>query len=442
MITFCSSVEIDVRPQDTTCLKGSRAQFMCVVKGLTDNQKVKWFRNDRIITEGTNVVQGLPSSIKIDIDDELGHYNLVIEAVKKGDNGTKYHCSVYDGNVQRATSDAALLLVTEIPSPEYNPSCKQSEKEFEENTKAHLMCTSEKGYPTVKLKWYYNGQALKTRNEQNNDIVKAETIVTINKQHKEAFFVCSLTTDANVEINENCTVGPIHVLYQPSIDIQGQEVIYEGSDGVYVCYSDASPEVKDYTWILPDTLPPEKYGYENNMQVLRLIKLTKNDNGTNIECHAKNSQGTGIGKFMVQVSGHELITNNLNQPTGSNSFNLDKKTSNSTAAMLSVVGGCLLFLASIMAFLLCSIILYTRRQASLYTSNQIPQPDVYYVPKDSIDTTSGSTYQTGKWKRSIATQVPNDLELESITYAEIEEGKKLINSYRTLKSTNLKEDSK
>ncbi|XP_033114869.1 uncharacterized protein LOC117115264 [Anneissia japonica] len=441
MLALGNSLDFQITPQNITTLKGNVAQFMCILTGLEDNHVVRWYRNNEQISEGPSVFPQYASSMRIDTDLELFHYNLVIPSVSRDDNATNYHCSVYEGSQRRLIStDTAILIVQEIPNLEYYPNCKRSDKTFHENRNANLVCMSEKGYPVVKLKWYYNGREL-DQHVEYSDMVTATTRVAISKEHKEASFVCSLTTEVDINLSKNCTIGPIPVLYKPTTEIQGQDILYEGTDGVYVCYSDASPEVKDYTWDLPKHLPPDKYEYENNRQVLRLIGLTKNDNGTIIKCSTSNSEGKDVGKFIIRVSGQESISEVNGLPTGSSSVDPNKKTS-STAAMLSVVGGCLLFLASIMAFLLCSIILYTRRQAGIYAGNHVPQPDVYYVPKDSIDATSGSTYQTGKWKRSIATQVPNDLELESITYAEIEEGKKLINSYRTLKSTNIKEEAK
>ncbi|XP_071944271.1 uncharacterized protein [Antedon mediterranea] len=139
-----------------------------------------------------------------------------------------------------------------------------------------------------------------------------------------------------------------------------------------------------------------------------------------IQCNVYNEIGFGSDKTIITFEGEDVIVPNLfpDPPPDRESINTEY-TELPAATILSVAGASLLLLSLIMAILLCYFQVYTRSHAIDYTGQRIPQPDVYFEPKDSLH--SPYAGETTPWKRSVGVQVSGDSSESSYTYAEIEE---------------------
>ncbi|XP_071943877.1 kin of IRRE-like protein 1 [Antedon mediterranea] len=399
-------------PTDVTVAEGSKIQIICIVQDLENDEIVSWFKDSVKISEGKNILQQ-SSRYEIDVDKDNGHYFLIIDPAKRTDKTSKYSCGIYKNGEKITISKDVKITVIEIP----NPDCQNRQTKYRSGEMLRLSCESEIGVQKQTLRWITNGTELESLlNKKNNKILLTHQL-KLTPEFNGKIYICNLKA---AKIERNCTVGPLNVVYKPLIELNGEIMVKQGS--VYICSVKANPKVIYYKWIFTPNISESQYQIETGDQTLRLNQLYPSQNGTIMNCQATNDIGSSTMSkilYLPPSNNPDPISSTIDTGQEQNSGKM------SSTKILSFVGSCLLLLACIMAVLLCIFVAHSRRYLP---GVRVPQPDVYFMPKDSISTMDRTSAQiAGVWKRSIGTQVglPSDLDRESI-YLEIGERKTIM----------------
>ncbi|XP_033114867.1 uncharacterized protein LOC117115262 [Anneissia japonica] len=404
--------------------EGSSTILACIVTDLDKkNENVTWKVNGDIISNGSLIInedQRDKYSILTAINDIHHTNNLMVKNIERSDGKNSYICAVTSKLKKEIKhSQVAKIKVFEKPGEQY-PKCinLSNKKKYKEGETLKIECISENSQPNPKLTWNRQNKMLKSHMTNIKNILRITYNMTLTRNDNGAIYWCQLRIPDNPKFERNCSIGPFQVDYKPSVQLNIPKYAIN-EEAIFVCFSSASPSKVMYNWTI---IPPiREYGIENNGQVLRLSRVLRSHEGTIVKCNVHNEVGQGSDETVIIIDDEDSDLQDYLPETSQNSNeqNQAQYTELPAATILSVAGASLLLLSLIMAILLCYFQVYTRSHAIDYTGQRIPQPDVYFEPKDSLH--SPFAGEATPWKRSVGVQVSGDSSESSYTYAEIEE---------------------
>ena len=223
------TVEVNVPVYPITL--GGILAIRCQIWNMKDDQTVKMFRviNGRT-EELTAGLRYLSSSLedrvfvtKRSIPNGIHVYFMTVLDVSMLDHG-EYLCKVYEltgGDSVKIAEGSTDVEVYYFPNSIY-PQCQSTPTVTEnvnENINLILTCLSEKGSPTVMLRWVDNlNQEIFSRSIVHDGTVSSE----INQRASEALhgkvFICEMTSSGFQDFKRTCQIGPISIKKSEVID--------------------------------------------------------------------------------------------------------------------------------------------------------------------------------------------------------------------------------
>ena len=142
-------------------------------------------------------------------------YFLTIIGVSNNDQG-EYLCKVFDmSSYTVITEDSMQIDIYSYPSNTY-PLCTSIPDQtttFRVRDTLNLKCISEKGVPTIRMKWMNNKIAryIGDRNRTDGNLVHSEAIIRIDESLQGAVFSCEISSTGFPDWKRTCSIGPITV---------------------------------------------------------------------------------------------------------------------------------------------------------------------------------------------------------------------------------------
>ncbi|XP_071945201.1 cell adhesion molecule 3-like [Antedon mediterranea] len=418
--------QFKTEPTDIRVDVGESANLYCQAQELTDGQTLGWMRDQERITKNTRLLVDL-NHLRVRLD--IFGYILAFNVTRPSD-ANRYACAIFEeGTIYPIyKSDYAELEVWQKPSLNY-PECSSSSKDYRfiEGSRVILNCIAEFLMPSVTLQWFYNGEPVDFGSiNVNNDLefVQSRFSFEVTKIHNLAEFTCRLTTEFDTNIVQICTAGPLEIDFLPTVHIE--PVFATAGDQVYMfCNSTGNPEPFIHTWHFDPDIEQELYDIDPSGRNLRLYSPRTRMNGTIIECVAYNTAGYAKDQSILIVQGidppeDEFKRNGKVTPVESgNDDNFSSIETNTVAIIFLIVG---IFSVIIVFFAVIPVCFRPAcREVMDVNGHKIPQPDVYFEPKDRVLPPVPSEEQYASWRRSVAVQVSDTGGDLDSTYAEVME---------------------
>ncbi|XP_071944614.1 uncharacterized protein [Antedon mediterranea] len=436
-----------IEPSDISQAEGELVYFTCIVRKLDDSEYVSWLHNGHKISNNGVIITNAYSHYSMDFDSAFGSYNLRIQNVQRRDKGG-YTCTVYDSNDHQIVekSRTANFTVLEIPQQQY-PICTSTQTSYRVGQSVVLDCISEKTTPPALLRWVHNTRVSESGLQESlNGNYEKSYLFTAKQSDNREIFTCELTTSANPSLYRNCSIGPLDVLYAPTVRIEQTRDVILGNEAIFICYSDANPQETTFEWSFDPPISENMFVLENDI-ILRIKNTVSSLNGTSVICKVTNSIGSESSKLIVNVKLKESIYNivetnngkettksekpnerNDNKPTNQNTnsnqnilhtrspnnSNNNSSTDISISLVVIIALVCIIVILGL-ALIPVGYMKYTRRQHSDTISRGRPVsiPDVYFEPRDHIDPMLPQLGLAIPWMRTVGVQVPGECEYDA-----------------------------
>ncbi|XP_033118839.1 cell adhesion molecule 1-like [Anneissia japonica] len=417
----------------------------CVVSGMV-NERLTWYKDGQQIQLAEDDDDTRISIAK----SELSNGNLstlVIDNVMQGDAGL-YQCviiSSMSGSVLSSSPEAELIILS-LPAPEY-PLCSELDSAIIAGSIVELTCVSERVYPQVSLQFTRNSETVNTKKmlTETGNLVTLLLTLTAQKDNNGDIYDCHQYSSLESNYQKSCTMKPLNIQYKPEIKIQHTNPVIPGRETILFCQTFANPPVSRYQWISVPQLKAEDIFTDGNGQVLKLLRPSLKQSGTNITCIATNEIGQVSSSIELQVS--QTIRNpenNKNPHESTNNKNPHESTNNQMTEMsnngIGLSLDVVIIIAAGVVIIVVLVVLVPVYHYCLCRNNntttidslgkEVTQPEVYYEAREGVILRHTiqdrslprvpTTEVYGHWRHSTASQVPNDLESHSYTYIDTE----------------------
>ncbi|XP_033114863.1 irregular chiasm C-roughest protein-like [Anneissia japonica] len=384
---------------DQTLVEGETAKFYCTTD-MTERTYWNWKKDNKIIGEERD----LRVYVSLIADNML---QLMIAKVQVEDANYNFQCCIKTNEMLvEKCKNLRFPSILEVPHDTY-PTCELNKNPAIVGELATVECCCEVINPMPTLTWV--GVSSVERNIHDKLECISHTF-KVKRDHEKEPMVCEMTTNTTKRIQRNCTSGKIQVLYKPDVKIQGDLPFQKDTEVVLICIAVADPPDRKYHWSF--NRPLSNGVLKENGMVIHL-KLTPEDEGTVITCEVENRIGKGSANLTVHIG--KAGTTQKVPPGQGPSYVNTPPTMTEDSTILAIVGVSLLFVSFVIAAALCYFVLLTPtpRHPLDYTGSIIPQPDIYFEPKDNI---VGSSTSTGQ--RHVGIQVPGGVDSEPV-YMEV-----------------------
>ncbi|XP_033118886.1 cell adhesion molecule 2-like [Anneissia japonica] len=407
-------------PKSKTVLEGKDVELSCLISGSVLDHNLSWLKYDKKITAGRSILDlsGLQDrDVFLDITElvNASTYKFVIRNAEKSDEG-EYACAVFQGN-EEFISDIGTLTVNQLPDPIF-PVCGQITNPIYNGKRVNLECEGEVIDPPINLRLLKSVTGIK----EDTKVLKNQWTTPIlhsfiaNPYDNNAIFTCQLTTPADSSIVRNCSFGPLNVWYKPNITIQHAGTTLSGREAIFICQTNANPPVTEFIWQFDPPLNIDRYEIDDIGQVLRILRVTIDDNGLIVRCAAKNT----VGQVTYHVTMEVIDTDNgsKNKPKTNAIESTNDKQSEKKSISLSVLLAVVSVLVLVIVFAII-IPVYYFCICSTNVETVVGQPDVYFEPQDRLTLPLPNKRHSVLWRRSFGAQVPTDRDVDAM-YLEIQ----------------------
>ena len=216
------TVEVNIPVYPITV--GGILAIKCQIWNFEDGYTVKMFRviNGRT-EELTSGLRYLSSSLehrvfvtKRSVPGGIMAYFMTILDVSMLDHG-EYLCKVYEltgGDQIKIAEDSTAVEVYYFPNSIY-PQCQSAPavtENLNEDIDLKLICLSEKGSPTVTLRWIDNlNQEIFSRNEVQDGTVSSEINQRVSEALNGKVFICEMASSGFQDFKRTCQISPITI---------------------------------------------------------------------------------------------------------------------------------------------------------------------------------------------------------------------------------------
>ncbi|XP_033118864.1 kin of IRRE-like protein 1 [Anneissia japonica] len=372
-------------PSDDTTDIGRDHWFTCIVTGLQDDQILQWYKNDIRIFASEDL-----SKNKYSIQRKQGGSKIILWLTNVATtDGGRYQCVVVaseSGEIIKR-SRAAILVVQSVPGPQY-PLCDIPSRNILVDSLVDIKCMSQNVNPPVSLKWMHQGEDLErlasiSEHEENVSLVLS---MKIKKEQDGALYTCEQTSTLVPNNISSCRVGPLNILYKPEIDIQYIQPILAGRETIIFCQTNANPPVTNYKWMFHPDVPPSDYILDNTKQVLKLVRPTIAQNGSNLTCIARNDIGETISTIRIYIT--KPKTNVETEKTTSDMPNFEDKNSIylSLDVVIIIAAGVVIIVVLVVLVPVYHYCLCRNENITTldYSEKTVTQPEVYYEAREGV----------------------------------------------------------
>ena len=221
------SISADIRvsissPTETVTVGGILA-VSCQVWNIPNDHTVHLYRvlnsGTEQLTNGEYIARTAESlnvylATRTSLDGSMIYFITMVD-ISEFDQG-EYLCQILDTTeFNYITEDSIDIRIYAHPAQMY-PLCTSIPNQpstLNVRDTLTLKCTSEKGEPTIKMKWMNNKSAryITDRNRTNGNLVHSEAILRIDAGLHGAVFSCEITSKGFPDWKRTCNIGPIMV---------------------------------------------------------------------------------------------------------------------------------------------------------------------------------------------------------------------------------------
>ncbi len=198
----CQVWELQKSNQEVTLLRtiGRETQRLSLDEGLHHDVDDRTFLATRHLGDGSIV------------------YFLTIIDVKRDDSG-RYTCKVHNktGRISEVDGDYVDLNIMYFPA-DSDPVCQPQDSSLsrvKSGTSIQLNCSSEISIPPVLITWVKASSSkkqLKSTSFEQNGRLYSQLTVTLGPREQNAIFICRVTSNAFVDREQTCHIGPFSVI--------------------------------------------------------------------------------------------------------------------------------------------------------------------------------------------------------------------------------------
>ena len=212
---------------------GILALHCSIKKFQRDYQKISISRNIRVPGQKSPLEDLLTLDGKVHTDkqgvflavrmltESTVHF-MTITGVTKEDEG-RYVCKILDPGLHTITTsdvDIKILYFPKGPSPKCTPPGEQLYRVLEGDL-VTLNCSSEKGYPKVEINWSRSGneevENFAEVDRPDSDVIYTITTFRPRLADDSVIFYCKVTSKMFPGQNQQCHIGPLKVIPNPSL---------------------------------------------------------------------------------------------------------------------------------------------------------------------------------------------------------------------------------
>ena len=223
-----SETRLEVISHTNPVTVGGIVTFQCQIWNLQDTQTVLIFRTldgerlDHISLDDKVLDERAYLAIRTFVNDGSVIYFLAIMDAALVDRG-KYTCRVTSFlSLEQIGSESLDIDVFAFPDAS-NPICTSTPEQvlLQGKSGIELTCSSEKGRPSVQLKWTGRSFSdhLLEANITKGDHVYTQLFLPTQMKFRNAMFICEMTSPGFPDHKRSCQIGPITII--PSGDQNG-----------------------------------------------------------------------------------------------------------------------------------------------------------------------------------------------------------------------------
>ncbi|XP_071801097.1 uncharacterized protein [Asterias amurensis] len=302
-------------------LEGSTVRLFCQVID-RGNYGVFWYieAGELLILsfDSADYVTNRPK-FKIEEDLTSGYFNLTVRDLKMADEGL-YECLLSDGTYTINGKPGTVKILPPV-APPGDPVCSPSYRTpLSEGDEISASCTTASGgRPNSQLTWQgLNGQVGLAGHGPNHTVIWDAT-----PADDGAVFTCHEEHPALDGYDRSCTIGPLIVLYAPSVMISPSHPKSKlGELITLTCSASANPPIQTIHWFHGNTSLPIPMSNSTNSTTSRFsIEEERDSNGTLLSSHLNITEvrnedfSTEITCRVWNANASRNITVTLKSPT-------------------------------------------------------------------------------------------------------------------------------
>ena len=221
---------VDVTVPVSPVVVGDILALQCQITNMEDDYTIRMFHvingQSKEITGNRYLSSPLGQRVFVSrrtMPDGIFVYFMTILDVSMLDQG-EYFCKVYtlSGADYITVAEGTIdVTINYLPNSIY-PQCQSTPAVTENlNVNIHLKltCLSEKGSPTVTLRWIDNfNQEIFSQNEVQDGTVSSEINQRVSKSLHGKVFVCEMTSFGFEDFKRTCKIGPFRIMKSETID--------------------------------------------------------------------------------------------------------------------------------------------------------------------------------------------------------------------------------
>ncbi|XP_071944205.1 nephrin-like [Antedon mediterranea] len=401
-------------PEDAEYIEGNElAYIFCILQGYNEMDDIFWEK------DGVRIENSQKYVYNVDYANNI--FGIFIKGIERSDRG-EYNCAVFvEKTEETVESEPAVLTIHEIP-PERYPRIETMEP-YKAGDSAVISCISEYTNPRPELALYRSGNnkplLAMTIIDEGINIIKITYSFTPTIDDNNSKFCCKLTIPrlAFVRYGNNVTID---VQFAPVLSIKHEEVLESGKIAVLICETtESNPEARDYEWSHKDgQLFTDNFSA--NGKIMRIKNPTQYLNGTVLVCSARNSIGIAITEVTLYVEKGGMSGSDRPSTIAGSAEQNGQKSMDILLKTVIIAGIITISVITLLVLPLCLHHVCINRHAIDSLGRKISQPQIYFEANDRVLPTPPENMENYTWKRSLAVQVPDDLEIDiEMVYQEI-----------------------
>ena len=223
LLSNASGIRVAISSPTKSVTNGGVLVIQCQVWNIQSNFEVHIFRVTKsVFVKITNEEEITRSSERLHMflatrtfPDGSKIYFVTIVGASEMDDG-EYYCKVIDlSTLTYIAEDSVYISIYSYPAGVY-PLCSSTPNQpitLRVRDTLTLKCTSEKGVPTIHMKWMNTKTAryITDRNRTNGNMVHSEALLIIDDSLQGAVFSCEISSKAFPYWKRTCFIGPITV---------------------------------------------------------------------------------------------------------------------------------------------------------------------------------------------------------------------------------------
>ena len=222
-MSYAANIRVSISTPMNSVSNGGILAIQCQVWNIESNYEVNIFRVTNDVTVKITNEEGIARSserlhmflAKRTFTDGSKLYFVTVVGASEVDEG-EYICKVMDlSKITYIAEDTVHIKIHSYPAGMY-PLCSSIPMQpitLSVHDTLTLKCTSEKGVPTINMKWFNTKtfHYVPDRNRTDGNLVHSEAILQTDDSLQGAVFSCEISSKAFPDWRRICNIGPINI---------------------------------------------------------------------------------------------------------------------------------------------------------------------------------------------------------------------------------------